>query len=190
MTHNQQTNPYSTQQNRDAGREGKRPARSAEAGKLRSGDYQLRALSKDPDKAVRQLMETLDHLRLMYEKETNALKNGDVQSFMTLQDEKLRTAYQYQADIRDIMDRQETIKSQASQDLLKSIKEKYEDFTKVSEENVDALKRMDKIMGRLSNRLIESAKRAALSDSVSYGATGAIQGKQKQLVSTGVSETA
>lgn len=150
----------------------------------------LRTLSRDPNTAMQEMMETIDHLRDVYQRESEALRNGDVESFMSVQEEKLATAYQYQSDIQDLMDRGETLKEQGRKELIQELQAKYEEFTKATQHNVTALERMDRIMGRIGERLISAAKRAAMQDSCSYSASGAIQGKARDVVTTGVIETA
>lgn len=150
----------------------------------------LRTLSRDPNTAMQEMMETIDHLRDVYQRESEALRSGDVQGFMRVQEEKLTTAYQYQSDMQDLMERSDTLKQNGREDIIKELQAKYEEFTNATEENVTALERMDRVMGRITERLINAAKRAAMQDSCSYSASGAIKGKARDVVTTGVIETA
>ena len=151
---------------------------------------QLRTLSKDSNIAMQEMIETIDMLRDVYERETHALKHSDIQTFMQLQEKKLFAAYQYQADMKDMLERVDTLKSEGKSQILDELKEKYTEFTNISSKNSDALERMERIMGRLSDRLVNAAKRAAMADGVSYSASGALDGKARQVVTTGISETA
>lgn len=150
----------------------------------------LRSLSRDPDKAMQEMMETIDHLKTVYAKENEALKNGDIYSFMKMQEEKLLSAYQYQSDIKNMMGRAQEIRENGSAALITEMKSKYQEFEEIGQQNKERLERMDRIMGRIGNRLIEAAKRAAMSESASYSASGSISGKAKEVVTTGVIETA
>lgn len=151
---------------------------------------QLRSLSQDPNKAMQEMMDTIDTLRAVYDREAEALRSGDVEGFMEIQEEKLFNAYQYQADMQDMLGRVDELKERGQPEIIDALREKYDAFASSSEKNVEALQRMDRIMGRISERLINAAKHAAMSDSVTYSANGAMQGKASQVVTTGVSETA
>ena len=150
----------------------------------------LRNLSRDPNKAMQEMMETIDALRMVYEKETQALKAGDVDSFMALQEEKLFNAYQYQANVKSLIERADQLKEQGQDKIISELKEKYAAFQDVSTNNVAALDRMNRIIGRITERLINAAKRAAINESVSYSAAGTMKGSANQVVTTGVIEQA
>lgn len=154
------------------------------------GAEKLRVLSRDPDKAMQEMMETIDDLKNLYAKENEALRSGDVHKFMKMQEDKLLMAYQYQSDVKNLMERSDDIKEKGSKFLIESLRKKHDEFEKMGNKNKENLERMDRIMGRIGERLINAAKRAALSESVSYTSSGSINGKAKEVVSTGVIETA
>ena len=58
------------------------------------GDYTIEQKDAAVSKA-KEMMDTIDELRGVYELETNALMNCDTKSFMALQDNKLSSARKY-----------------------------------------------------------------------------------------------
>ena len=49
-------------------------------------------LSPNPEKAIQEMMSTIDALRGVYIEETDALEKADTNAFLNLQDKKLKTA--------------------------------------------------------------------------------------------------
>ena len=92
--------------------------------------------------------------------------------------------------MQHMLHRSDELKSKTSSALMERLKESYVAFKQVSEKNARSLERMDRIMGRISQRLVNAAKRAVLKDSVSYSAAGTLRDKARNVVSTGVIESA
>lgn len=147
-------------------------------------------LSADPNKAMQDMIATIERLRGVYTRETEALEAMNTREFLSLQDEKLQTANLYKAGIEDILRRKHEMKT-AQPALKKQLERMQDDFAALSSQNMAALKRMQRTMERLSQTVQRAAK-----DSVnrqrafSYSPDGHLQRDERRSISTGISETA
>ena len=147
-------------------------------------------LSSDPRKALKEVMSTIDQLRGVYIRETEALEKADTQSFFTLQDEKLSVARLYQKSIQELLIRKEELKS-TPLDMRQKLEAMQKDFSALTKNNMEALSRMQRSVDRLGNTLRNAAKDTAKKERVfSYGETGRVDHDDKKPLSTGISETA
>lgn len=147
-------------------------------------------LATDPHKAMQEMMDTIDRVRSVYERETEALENLDTRAFLSLQEEKIETTGVYKSGIEDILRRKDEMK-----DIDPKIKRELErmqaDFVKLSSKNMSALKRMQRTMGRLGETVQRIAKDSAKKQrAFSYGQSGRMADDENKRVSIGVSETA
>lgn len=157
---------------------------------LASGGNNLKstALSADPGKALQEMMDTIDALRLIYVEENEALANANTRLFLGLQEDKITRAQQYHDGLSQLMERKEEIK-EAPLELREKLRKSHEEFSKVTHKNLWHLERMKKSVDRLNSRIMHSARKAAEKDGVNYGAQGKIQ-RTSRNISIGVSESA
>lgn len=145
-------------------------------------------LSRDPRKAMQEIMDIIDSLRLVMDAETAALKETDTGTFIRLQDDKIAAARKYQEGVTQMLARKEEMKG-APQALKDMLAQKREEFSQTADSNLDAIARMRKGMERLSNRIMQTAKREAEdARKFAYGAHGKLEGSGK--ASLGINERA
>ena len=147
-------------------------------------------LSASPEKAMNEMMETIDALRGVYIEENKALEDVDTKAFMALQDRKLETAKLYQQGVEEIIKRKDEMR-RVDPSLKRRLERMQADFSELATENKDALERMQRTMDRLNDTIRKAAKEAVNKhQATSYGECGLLQSTEKRKVSTGVSETA
>ncbi|MBU0800696.1 MAG: flagellar protein FlgN [Alphaproteobacteria bacterium] len=145
-------------------------------------------LSRDPRKAMEEMMATIDALRTVYVEETDALEKCDTQTFLALQDRKIASANKYQSGIAQILARKDEMRA-ADPTLRIRLVTMQEDFSNLSARNIEALNRVSRGVKKLGDRIMNSARDAAAKDAVNYGKKGLLN-KYKGPVSIGVSEQA
>ena len=147
-------------------------------------------LNADPHKAMQEMMDMIDHMRGVYEVETDALERFDAKGFLAIQEEKLQATNAYRAGIEDILSRKEEIRGVDSS-IKRKIEKMQKDFADLSVKNMTALKQMQKTMERLGETVQKVAKDTVNKQSAfSYGDSGRLNSSEKKRVSIGVSETA
>lgn len=147
-------------------------------------------LSKNPNAAMQEMMNTIDALRGVYRQETEALEAADARKFLELQSEKLKVARDYQAGIEQFIARKSEMKN-TNPLLRQRLQDMQKDFVDLTNKNMEALKRMQRVSERLGNTIRHAAKEAAVRQrAFSYGETGALKSSEKKSVSMGLSETA
>ncbi len=145
-------------------------------------------LSGDPNKAMQQMMETIDRLREVYVEENEVLEASDTKGFLRLQDKKIAAARNYQAGAEQISERKGDL--QHIDDALKQqLVSKQEEFAGIIAENLKNLDRIRKGVQRLNDRIMTSAREAAQTKNVNYSAKGKLN-KNERPVSIGLSESA
>ncbi|MEM6812218.1 MAG: hypothetical protein AAF549_07100 [Pseudomonadota bacterium] len=148
----------------------------------------LRPLSKDPNKAMQEMMSIIDNLRGTLVEETAALKEADTKTFLTLQDRKLDVANEYLSGMAQLLSRKEELQK-ADPNLQNKLEEMRVSFSDTAHENHAALERMRKGMKRLGERIMETARETARKEEqLIYGSTGRMQAGLKAGI--GVSESA
>lgn len=151
-------------------------------------DNQVTAASANPDAAMLEMMQALDALRAVYDEENNALEASDTRRFMDLQDRKIQAARRYHETAAQVVDQRENL-SLANPEILRQLEKKHTDFTAMTEKNLAHIDRMNKTVKRLSERIVKSARDAALQDSASYSRRGTMY-RNDRPVSTGLNESA
>lgn len=147
-------------------------------------------LSTSPEKAMNEMMGTIDDLRSIYLEENKVLEAVDTKGFMALQDKKFQTAKLYQQGIEEILARKDEMR-RVDPSLKRKLQRMQADFTTLATKNKDALKRMQRTMARLNDTVRTAAKEAVnKKQATSYGECGRLQNTEKRIVSTGISETA
>jgi len=146
--------------------------------------------SVDPNKAMQEMMDTIDEMRNVYERETETLEKLDTKGFIALQDEKIRKTNVYKSGIEEILRRKSEMKT-VDPALKKELKRMQSNFSDLSMKNLNALKQMQRTMERLGNTVQKAAKDSVNKErAFSYGESGKIQQNERKSVSIGVSETA
>ncbi len=145
-------------------------------------------LSRDPNKAMREMMDTIDSLRGLYETENEALNKGDTKTFMALQNTKIGRAFAYQSGMEQLSERKAEL-ANVDPALRQKLMDMQSEFSQITEANLKALERSRKSVERLSNRIMDSARQAARSNRVKYSATGNLE-EHEGRVSIGVNERA
>jgi len=153
-----------------------------------AGDAMI--LSASPEKALKEVIATIEDLRSLYIAENLALEAADTNAFMGLQDKKLETAKLYQSGIEQIMARKDEMK-RVDPALKRKLTRMQEDFHDITSKNKTSIKRMQRTMDRLSNTIRNAAKDAVnRQQATSYGECGRLHMTDKRMVSTGITETA
>ncbi len=132
-------------------------------------------LPSNPNKAMQQMMGTIDELREKMIAETAALKEANTALFMELQDDKIIVARTYLNGMKELLSRTDELKK-ADPALKESLAEKRENFSVIAKENLNAIKKMSGGMKRLEERIIQTARVEADKENKSaYGANGYLQ---------------
>ena len=145
-------------------------------------------LSGDPNKAMQQMMETIDRLRDVYVEENEALQGADTKRFLGLQDRKIAAARNYQSGAEQMLERKGDLQH-IDNALKQQLAHKQEEFSGIIAENLRALDRIRKGVQRLNDRIMNSAREAAQTKNVNYSAKGKLN-KNERPVSIGISESA
>lgn len=148
-------------------------------------------LSANPKRAMQDMMDTIDALRTVYERETEALKKSDIKTFMSLQDTKIETARNYQSGIEQILARKEEM-ANVDPDVRQKLQAMQKDFSDLAGRNMKALERMQNAMERFGGTLREAAKDAVKQErATNYTRGGKMAVDEAKRISTGsISETA
>lgn len=145
-------------------------------------------LPNDPNRAMQEMMSTIDRLRLSLIEETRVLKEADTRTFLSLQDEKLDIARDYLDGMTQLLSRKDELK-QADPALTDRLEKMRVEFADIAHENHAALERMKNGMKRLGERIMETARETAKKeDQIVYGASGQMQTGLK--ASIGVNKSA
>jgi hypothetical protein len=145
-------------------------------------------LSKDPNKALQEMMGSIDALRKVIEEENKALKEADVHRFMDLQERKISITKQYEDHTRQALRRREELKN-AAEGQKKALRDAYKDFSRLSQENLSLIDRMRNSIGRLNRRIMIAARDVADKKGVNYGSSGEMHNELRGL-SMGLNESA
>jgi hypothetical protein len=147
-------------------------------------------LPAEPDRALEQMILTIQHLRDVYVRETEALESADNKTFLALQEEKYTAAQNYQDGIEQIMARKDEMRT-ASAILKSSLLKLQQEFSSLFERNLEALERMNKTALRIGEKIRSAAMAEANKHrTLSYGETGHVTHDGKKMVSAGLIETA
>src|SRR5690606_29276359 len=95
-------------------------------------------LARDPNRAMQQMMETIDSLRNVYIEENAALAVADTDTFLRLQDRKIAAARNYQSGAEQLLKRRDDLKH-IDVALKEQLREKQEEFSGLMAENLKSL---------------------------------------------------
>lgn len=152
------------------------------------GQTQNLILSRNPQKAMQEMMDTINELRSLYKEENEALETADITRFVRLQEKKLKIATDYHHGAAQIVARRDEFKT-ATPELRAKLAEAQESFNQVTTENLNNLDRMRRSVQRLSDRIMAVARDAVRSDTPNYGATGTLNRNERR-VHIGLNESA
>lgn len=144
-------------------------------------------LSRDPNRAMQQMMESIDCLRKIYIEENTALAAADTKTFLGLQDKKIAAARHYQSGAAQLLERREDLKH-IDIALKQQLQDKQEEFSGIMAENLKSLDRLRGGVQRLNDRVMRSARDAAQHKNVNYSAGGELN-KNQRPYSLGLSES-
>lgn len=145
-------------------------------------------LSRDPNKAMEEMMLTIDRLRGTLVSETNALKDADTQTFLGMQENKADIARDYLEGMSQLIARKDELQN-ADENIKNKLEEMRIEFGDIAHENHAALNRMKNGMKRLGDRIMEAARETARKEQqFVYGANGQLQNNTSGTI--GVSESA
>lgn len=129
-------------------------------------------LARNPDKAMQQMMDTIDVLRMQMIAETEALKDTNTQEFMRLQDDKITISQRYARSMEEMIERKEEMRK-ARPALIEKLKAMRAEFATITQENIIEIEKMSKGMKSLETRIMEAArKEAQKGNQFAYGASG------------------
>ncbi len=138
--------------------------------------------------AVDRFIITVSQLEAVLAEETDCLKVADRNGFLKLQDRKMEVAQNYQKDIFEVKNVAKSLKEKYP-NLVPYLQEKQQGLNKIISANEAALKRMEQSTRRLSERIMDVARRTAIEqNSFVYGSAGELNDKNR--ASMGVSESA
>ncbi len=147
-------------------------------------------VKRDPNKAIQQMMDTIDALRHVYDQETEALQRTDIKGFLDVQDKKLDVTARYHREAITLLNNKDEIKDRVDPALRQKLLSMEEKFTASTRDNLDAIEKASRIMKRLHDRIMSAARRTAINESVQYGSSGELNGEKRKVVTTGINETA
>lgn len=146
-------------------------------------------LSRNPDRAMQEMMETIDALRTLYVEENDALTSADTKRFLALQERKQDAARLYRDGAEQMIRRRDEFK-----DINPETRAKFtalqDEFSTLTSENLAALARLRGAVQRLGDRIMKAARDAAHKSSPNYGARGNLNNTGKKALSIGVYESA
>lgn len=143
-------------------------------------------LSGDPNKAMQQMMDTIDSLREVYREENDALHSSDTKRFLGLQDRKIAIARDYQEGAQQMLERKSDLKG-IDMRLKEQLVEMQKDFSGLMTDNIKELNRMRRGVNRLNDKIMSSARDTARKKNVNYSQAGSLNINERA-VSIGLSE--
>lgn len=145
-------------------------------------------LPKNTNRAMQDMMGTIDRLRASIIEETAALKDADTKTFLSLQNNKIDVAHDYLEGMKQMIDRKNELKN-ADPALKERLEKMRLEFSETAHENHAALNRMKNGMKKLGERIMEAAREAAKKEGqLIYGSTGHMQRGSKAGI--GINESA
>lgn len=145
-------------------------------------------LSNDPNRAMEEMMVTIDKLREALVAETKVLREANTVAFMNMQDKKLDVARDYMDGMQQLFSRKDELKA-ADPTLKERLEQKRSEFADVAHDNHAAIERMRSGMKRLGDRIMDNAREKARRDrQIVYGSQGHMQSGLK--ASIGINESA
>jgi hypothetical protein len=145
-------------------------------------------LSRDPNRALREMMDAIAALQAIYAEENTALAAADTRAFIALQERKIKIVKNYQSAAQQIIARRDEFRS-ASPAAKHQLQAMQAEFSELAAVNMQALDRIRRSVQRLGARVMRAARESVQKTSVNYGAKGSMN-KVDRAVSIGFSESA
>lgn len=147
------------------------------------------ALPLDPNQAAQAMMTRIKNLQGVYERETGALEAAQVEVFMAMQEEKLAALASYQEGMAALLERKDALAAGLTPAVRKQLNAMQQDFTRTTTRNMEALERMQRCVGRVSDKICALARADVMGRApVGYGANGGQSPGALRTVSTGKGE--
>lgn len=144
-------------------------------------------LSRDPNKAMQEMMQVIDALRTLYVTENEALFAADTKKFLGLQPDKKKITDDYSAGARQIIARGDEFKV-ASPILREKLKQQQQEFSQIAERNLEGIDRLQHGVKRFQGRIINAARDAVRKEHSVYTARGVI-GESRRAVAMSIRES-
>jgi hypothetical protein len=144
-------------------------------------------LSRDPNKAMQEMMQVIDALRTLYVSENEALFAADTKKFLSLQPEKQKIADNYSAAAQQIVARSAEFKA-ASPTLRAKLKQEQEEFSRLADANIEGIERLQRGAKRFQGRIISAARDAVRKEHSVYTARGTM-GESRRAVAMSIRES-
>lgn len=145
-------------------------------------------LSKNTDRALAEIIGTINELRKVYEDENTALQACDTKRFLSLNARKLQAVSDYKACVRQVVQRRAEF-SRVHPEIRTRLLALETDFTELATRNLELLSRLNKSVQRLGARLKRAAIDAVQKKSVNYSASGNLT-RVERPVSIGINQSA
>lgn len=147
-----------------------------------------RALPRNTDRAVQELIRTVNNLEKCLRQENEALEKSDVPSFLALQDRKIEVTHKYNDAMQQLLSRKGELKA-LPPEQKQALLEARETFAALTRDNLAHIERMRGSIERLNGHIMHSARRHAGKRGVNYSPRGHIQ-KETRSLSMGLNESA
>ena len=147
-------------------------------------------LPHDPKRAVKEMITLMERLKTFYERETLALKNADIQGFLSMQDEKMALARFCQDGAAQILARKAEMRD-VDVSLKKKLRDLQNEFQSLCAKNLKEIGRMKRVSSRLSHT-IQRVARTELEkeNTINYAHDGQVFGRENAGLSIGLNQTA
>lgn len=145
-------------------------------------------LSRDPNRALREMMDAIAALQAIYAEENAALAAADTRAFVALQERKIGIVKNYQSAAQQIIARRDDFRG-VNPAFKHQLQIMQNEFSELAAVNMQALDRIRRSVQRLGARVMRAARESVQKTSVNYGAKGSMT-KVERAVSIGFSESA
>lgn len=144
--------------------------------------------NNDIKDSVERFVHTLSDLQTILSKETDYLNNANRDGFFSLQEKKVKIANDYKNEVLALKRTAFDLKEKYPE-LVPFLQNKQKELNAHIELNMNALKRMEKATTRLTDRIMDIARKTATEkNAVAYGSQGRLDDMKR--ASIGVSESA
>ena len=155
------------------------------SGPMQAGET---TLSRNPARAMMEMMDTINALRALYKEENAVLEAADTRTFLAMQERKMAIVRAYRSFAQQMIERRAEFKS-VDPKLRREMAAAYEDFTNLAAANMESLDRVRLSVKRLGNRIMHVARESARKRTPNYGASGNLNINNRK-VSIGLNQSA
>lgn len=140
------------------------------------------------NKAIDSIVVSAQDLTEILNQETACLKAADTKGFKALHDQKTEFTQRYEAQFTKLIANKEQLKG-APVSELERLQEARKNVINASKENLEALKRTNKSLNRLSERILNLARENQQASTATYSSKGSLYTNDKRPISVGLIET-